>query len=296
MAAHTLSERMEAIDKKGIALFLAITFAITWGIEAIFIAMGVSFAGIPPQFAQLVLAAVMFAPALSALIAAKILRGKVIPYGWHFGSIRPYILVFVFTPLIFAVIYGLTVALGLGSFDFDLSTFAAMVEKATGQQVPPINPQQFILIIFLASITIAPFINSLFGLGEEIGWRGYLLPRLMPLGKVRAYLLLGVIWGLWHAPIILIGFAYPGYPVAGVLMFIIFTTTLGIVINELTLKYQSVFLAGWIHGVFNAQSYGIWRVIMPDAQPLLGGIVGLVGIAIIGLIAYTIVRFDGYKN
>lgn len=36
--------------------------------------------------------------------------------------------------------------------------------------------------------------------GEEYGWRGYLLPKLLPLGELRASLIVGVIWGVWHFP------------------------------------------------------------------------------------------------
>jgi membrane protease YdiL (CAAX protease family) len=130
------------------------------------------------------------------------------------------------------------------------------------------------------STFVAPFINSIFGLGEEIGWRGFLLPRLLPLGKGRAYLLLGVIWGLWHAPLILVGFNYPGYPILGIVWMIGLTTALGVYINELTLRERSTILAGWLHGLFNSQAYGIWRILFPDVNPLLGGVTGVIGIGI----------------
>jgi membrane protease YdiL (CAAX protease family) len=132
----------------------------------------------------------------------------------------------------------------------------------------------------LVSTLVAPFINSLFGLGEEIGWRGFLLPRLLPLGKPRAYVLLGVIWGLWHAPLVAVGFNYPGYPVLGIIWMCGLTTALGMYINELALRERSTLLAGWLHGLFNSQSYGIWRILFPAANPLLGGITGLVGIGV----------------
>ena len=106
----------------------------------------------------------------------------------------------------------------------------------------------------------------------------------MPLGKWKAYLLVGVIWGLWHAPLVAIGFNYPGMPVLGIVMMVLLTTALGIFINEMTLHYQSAVLAGWIHGVFNSQAYGIWRMLLfAGTNPVLGGITGLVGIAVIAL-------------
>jgi membrane protease YdiL (CAAX protease family) len=148
------------------------------------------------------------------------------------------------------------------------------------------------VLIFLSSLLVAPFINSIFGLGEELGWRGYLLPRLMPLGKAKAYLLLGIIWGLWHAPLILVGFNYPGYPVLGILMMILMTTAIGFTINELTLHYQSAVLAGWVHGVFNSQAYGIWRALLfANTNPVLGGISGLVGIVVLTIMGLAGMRW-----
>ena len=57
------------------------------------------------------------------------------------------------------------------------------------------------------------------------------------------------------------------------------TTALGVYISELTLRHRSSILAGWMHGVFNSQAYGIWRLLFPNVNPLLGGLTGIVGIA-----------------
>ncbi len=48
----------------------------------------------------------------------------------------------------------------------------------------------------------------------------------------------------------------------------------------MTLRNRSSILAGWIHGAFNGQAYGIWRLLFPDVNPLLGGMTGLVGMAV----------------
>ena len=63
--------------------------------------------------------------------------------------------------------------------------------------------------------------------GEEYGWRGYLQSELFKLGRVRGVLLLGVIWGAWHWPLILMGYNYPGYPLLGVVLMTLYITGLG---------------------------------------------------------------------
>lgn len=79
---------------------------------------------------------------------------------------------------------------------------------------------------------------------------------------------------------LIIGFMYPGYPYIGIVFFIGLTFTLGIYMNELTLKNQSSVLAGWIHGLFNSQRLGIRTILFPNVNPLLGGYNGLIGMAV----------------
>lgn len=271
--------------------YLGITFVITWGVEGVLIARGVSFVGFPPQYAQLVVASVMWVPALGAFLAARICGETVVPYGWRFGRFPPYLVVGLATPVVFFVAYGATVLLDLGRLDLTLASFFEQMARATGQPVPQIpDPRELVAVLFVVTTFLTPFINTLFGLGEEIGWRGFLLPRLLPLGKPRAYLLSGIIWGLWHAPLVLMGFAFPGFPIAGIVLFIVFTTIMGTILNELALRYRSVILAGFGHGVFNSQGYGIWKMIVPASQPLLGGMPGLVGLVALAVTAGIVVQ------
>jgi hypothetical protein len=62
--------------------------------------------------------------------------------------------------------------------------------------------------------------------GDEYGWRGYLLPRLLPLGEIRASLILGVVWSLWHLPVLLAGVLYPGNNPWLILLIFTFSTTM----------------------------------------------------------------------
>jgi membrane protease YdiL (CAAX protease family) len=280
--------------RKGIVAFLVITFGITYLAEGILILSGFRVTSLPAIIGQYVIAGAMWIPAVAALITIRfVTHEKVKSIGLRFGPFwKPYLATTLLIPLAFALTYLLTWLLGISRPDWQLASFFATI-AATGVDMSTApSPTLLLTALFFMSLVAAPFINSIFGLGEELGWRGYLLPRLMPLGKWKAYLLLGVIWGLWHAPLVAVGFNYPGSPILGILFMILLTTAIGFYINELTLHYKSAILAGWIHGVFNSQSYGIWRALLfANTNPFLGGITGLVGIAVLSLIGFATMQW-----
>ena len=267
------------LDRKGIFAYLLITFALTYAIEGALILPGFHITDLPPAYGQFVIAGVMWVPAVATLLTIRfVTREGFAITNLRVGSWRPYLKTALVIPAGFVVIYGLTWLLGLGRPDWQL-TWLRDLMASTGADVSAMPaPTVLLPALFLTTLVITPLINGLFGFGEEFGWRGYLLPKLMPLGKARAYILVGVIWGLWHTPLVLVGFNYPGYPILGVVWMSGMTTALGIYINELTLRHRSSILAGWMHGVFNSQAYGIWRVLFPNVNPLLGGLTGIVGI------------------
>jgi len=279
----------ERLDARGIAAFLAMTFGVTWAVEFALIAIGVSFHPLPdPAWAVAPIAAVMFAPAAAALVTARwVTREGAGSLGLRLGSWKPYVYAAIVLPVAFIAIYGLTWVLGLGEPDWELAGLRQVLPPQGRAQLDEAGSALIIAATFAGSLTLAPFVNSIAGLGEELGWRGFLLPKLMPLGKPRAYALLGVIWGLWHSPLILFaGFGYGhGRPVAGLVIFVALLVAFGVFMNELTLRHRSSILAGWIHGVFNSQAYGILPVVFFKTDPLLGGKTGLVAVVVVSALA-----------
>lgn len=267
------------IDRKGITAFTVITFVITYTIEGALFLSGAPL--MLKGLGQYVVAVVMWVPALATVLTIKYVTHEGFDLAnIRFGGWRPYVSVGLLVPTCFILIYGLTWMLGLGEPDWTLQHFKDLFARA-GAEVPSIPPPLVIWpALFAVSVLIVPFINGVFAFGEELGWRGYLLPKLLPLGKFWAYALLGIIWGLWHLPLVLVGFMYPEAPLAGVLMFTTLTTVFGIYINELTLRYRSSILAGWAHGVFNTQRLGVWALLFPNVNPWLGGFSGILGIGI----------------
>jgi membrane protease YdiL (CAAX protease family) len=143
----------------------------------------------------------------------------------------------------------------------------------------------------IIGILISPFAIPivLFALGEEIGWRGYLLPIFLQLMDTRkAIVLTSILWGLGHAPLIYLGFNYgldyPGAPFTGIVMMVIVCLVLGIWLSQVTISTQSVIPAAILHGALNL--VGEWPALVAFVgfNPLLGpnptGIIGLSGLAV----------------
>jgi membrane protease YdiL (CAAX protease family) len=180
-------------------------------------------------------------------------------------------------------------------YDPSFATLRTMMEKAAaaGQTMPAIEPWVIVLSQTATALLIAPVLNALPTLGEEFGWRAYLQPKLMPLGGRKAMLLTGIVWGLWHAPVIAMGhnygLEYPGAPWLGILAMTWFTFVLGTFIGWAALRAGSVWPAVIGHGAINGIA-GIYVFFMQGAPNLtLGpGAVGFIGSLAISVAALLI--------
>lgn len=268
---------LEKKDIKGIIWFLSLTFVLTYTLEFSLIAYGVS--PVVKGLGQYMVALAMWIPALAAFLTVKfIVPENTSALKIRVGNLKPYIYSALIFPACYLFIYGVSWLMGFGEPDWDMKFFKQAFADS-GTAIPDI-PRSAWLGVFFTTLFIAPFINGLFGFGEELGWRGYLLFKLLPLGKWKAYTILAIIWAFWHLPMVVSGFMYPGYPVLGMIFFCMLTFALGLYMNELTIKNNSSVLAGWLHGLFNSQRLGIWTLLFPQMHPLLGGYGGVVGIVI----------------
>jgi membrane protease YdiL (CAAX protease family) len=143
------------------------------------------------------------------------------------------------------VYYALQVALN-GVFGLGQAQLAPPTVLPPGMTAPV-----FFAAAAVQSVLLAPLLAIVITFGEEFGWRGYLQTELFKLGRRRGVLLLGVIWGAWHWPIILMGFNYPGHPLLGVLLMTLYTTGLAIVLGYAVLRSGSVLLSAYLHGLNN---------------------------------------------
>jgi membrane protease YdiL (CAAX protease family) len=160
-----------------------------------------------------------------------------------------------------------------------------------GVAAPPgLSSNIFLILAGLQSVLLAPILAIVIGFGEEYGWRGYLQTELLKLGRVRGVLLVGVIWGVWHWPLILMGFSYPGHPLLGIILTVFFTTGLAIVLGYAVLRSGSILLAAYLHAL-NDQVVAFIVVLgfKPFDNAFSFG-VGIYGVATLAIIALLILR------
>lgn len=278
---------MKKISKKAL-FYVLLTYALSWTIGIAFPLLGGKWNTASATTVALVY---MFMPALAAaIIQREIFKDPLTPLGISFKWNRWFVVGWLAPPLIaFA-------ALGVGLL-FPNVTFSAgmegMYERFSNYLTPeqiqqmkeqaeafPVHPIWIGLVqALIAGITV----NAIAGFGEELGWRGLLQKELSGMGFWTSSLLIGLIWGVWHAPLILQGHNYPENPVVGVFMMICWTMLLSPLFSLVRLKSGSVIAAAVMHGTLNA-SYGLAIMVLKGGSELLVGLTGLAGFIVLVVI------------
>ncbi len=268
-----------------IILFIILTFVFSWGSW-----IGLRALGVP--FTVRVLIG-MFGPAIAATLVRLIRREGFADAGLRLttrgsrGAGIMYLAAYLVPPILIAASIGLVLLVGYQhwAFNENLQALARQITALTqqGRTLPPgFNAEQLatttILTQSILAFTLALPFNMIFTFGEEFGWRGYLLPRLAPLGGLQAAIITGIIWGLWHAPVIVQdGYNYPGHPWSGILMMVVFTTAFGIVLAWLRFRSGSVWPSTLAHAAYNAQA-GFGAIFLSTADSLFRAPIGLIGL------------------
>jgi membrane protease YdiL (CAAX protease family) len=149
------------------------------------------------------------------------------------------------------------------------------------------NPWAGLLSFTLYLLIVGLVINGVLSIGEEFGWRAYLLPKLIerfggaerPNASAahKAALLIGVIWSVWHWPLFFLG-ASAGFPYPNLLLYLVTTCSFSVLLSWVTLRSGSVWPASIGHGMINATSALAGYLLKGPARPLLGpGLPGLIG-------------------
>jgi membrane protease YdiL (CAAX protease family) len=154
----------------------------------------------------------------------------------------------------------------------------------------------FMVLVAVQTILLGPFLGLVVTFGEEYGWRGYLQTALMKLGKIKAIILVGAIWGVWHMPVILMGYNYPLHPVFGAFLFIPYCIGLAFILGYAVLKTKAVWLAAFLHALFNQSLSYFMGVFYTPTDTATSFGVGWPSIIVLFLLTLLILRDPIWKK
>jgi len=150
-----------------------------------------------------------------------------------------------------------------------------------------------VLLALVSALAAGITVNAILGFGEEAGWRGYLMHALKRLSFFKASLIIGFVWGIWHAPVILMGHNYPQHPGIGAVMMTFFCILLSPIFLYIAIKSRSSIAAGIMHGTLNGVG-GFPAIMTSGGSDLTVGITGAAGFIALAIMLAALAVYDRY--
>jgi membrane protease YdiL (CAAX protease family) len=294
------------MNRKKIILYILFTFTFSWSV-----ALGMHLAHISIKSIQgIAVLALLYmpGPALATFIIQKfIYKEGFRQYGWTID--RKAIKWIFFTPLIFLALTLLTFTIigvlgnshlvpQFGQLDFTREHLNFQLrELAKGWvdtdkiKIPDIPPVLLFVVMLAQGIIAGSTINLPFMFGEELGWRGLMFTETLKMGFLRSSLFIGLVWGIWHLPVILMGHNYPHHPYLGSLMMCLFTMAVAPLFSYVRAKTRSILGSCMLHGMINATG-SMYLIYVADGNELYSFVAGWAGIIAAVLIVIVIYFLD----
>ncbi|MFC3746583.1 type II CAAX prenyl endopeptidase Rce1 family protein [Paenibacillus sp. GCM10012306] len=184
----------------------------------------------------------MWAPGLASIIARLVLREGIADISLKIGFkklLKTLPMVLLFPVIIGFLGYGIAWTTGLVQF--------VAPDGTKG------SPEVAFLVAVLMQMTVGTLIGLITSSGEELGWRGYMTTRLVDARIPRPLLVGGIIWGVWHLPIIILGNYNSGSNLAvSILLFMVSVSSFAYILGRLRLTSGSLWPAVLLHASWNA--------------------------------------------
>ena len=236
----------------------------------------------------------MWSVALSAVVSLKLHGGDFSSFFKRtLGFSRRAFVYYLLAPLIvyLALVIYIAIAIPTGHFDFNqyLNT-SYNVLKSVFPTVPKETLRSMVVTSAYLEVTVETYIaaltlNALAALSKELGWRGYLYQQLGFLPTLKNTVTIGTVWGLWHAPaILLLGYNYSVNRLAGVALFTLLCITLTYPLLLITKRANSILPAISMQGAFNA----LWPLTLIASSLPVEQRETLLGLGILGILSWTL--------
>jgi uncharacterized protein len=231
--------------RRELTWYLVLTFGSTWALAA-FAATRGGLGAFP------VLPLAMLFPMTAAFVVQRFVAKRPMrpALGFRVGNLRYWIFAPLALVLLWALVFALSSLVHPSAYK-DWPGIAAKVALLKNVPSTPFGVRGRLAVAFLITAIVAPLLNLPIFLGEEVGWRAFMTPRLVALYGRPGLLLGGAIWGVWHTPFIFMGLNYPQHPALGHLLWIPFCIAFGIILQTVYARGGSVVPAALCHGITN---------------------------------------------
>ena len=287
---------MKTINKT--TLFLLLTFGISFSLAGIYKFLGGQGTG---TLEFTILGAIyMLIPAISVIIVKKLIHKEKIKTDLliSFKINRWFFVAWLLMPVIIFSTIGFNLFFPNVTYNPELTGFLnRLINVLTPEQIEIMQqsldtlPVNIIWLTLVQGLIAGVTINALASFGEELGWRGFLLNEFKEMKFFKASIAIGLIWGIWHAPLILMGHNYPNHPHIGVFMTILLCILLTPLLLFITIKSKSVIAASIMHGTMNATA-GISIMAISGGNDLTSGIAGLAGFITLTISIILLFTYD----
>lgn len=231
-------------SKRAVTLYLLLTFsvsAVVWGLTL--------HAGTGRIGGRLYGYGIMWCPALATYLTCKLLKLKIRGLAWDWGK-PTYLLWAYLIPVIYSLISYLIIwSAGWGGF-YNTEFVHEAAQSLGWSKLPP---GLFIGLFFVVNGVVGLFASMSTALGEEIGWRGFLVPHLSQLTSyTTTSLISGFIWAIWHFPLLIWGTYNNGAPAwYGLSCFTASVVSISFVYTWFRLKSASLWTGVMLHASHN---------------------------------------------
>jgi uncharacterized protein len=175
--------------------------------------------------------------------------------------------------------------MALGAVLIPMALILILVAIVTATNIGGATPGKPVGTLLAILTFVGVPIGAALAFGEEFGWRGYLLPKLLPLGEVKAAVIVGLIWGPWHLPVLIVGLNYPGQSIIAVLaVFFVSAMLLSLLHTRFYVASgYSLVVVSLLHGSLNTFSDRLTDQDHLSGNPLIVGGGGVLASALVAV-------------
>jgi len=267
-----MNVRQNPSGHKRLTTFLLLTF----GFSSVFWYL-IGAAGSLGARGGLYVLGLMWSPGLAALLTTLIFQRNLRGLGWGWGKTRYQVTSYLLPLGYAAVVYVPVWLFGLGGLN------AAAAQEVAGRWgMSGVSTGVALLVFLVLAGTLGMIGSCITALGEEIGWRGFLVPELAKkMSFAKLSLVSGLIWAVWHYPVILLADYRGSTPVwYSITCFTLMVVGISFAYAWLRLKSGSLWTGMWLHASHNLFVQSYFDRLTVDTGPT-GWIIGEFGIGLV---------------